>query len=65
MSMMAMTDVEIILFDLLKHGESSLQEAGHLGRVRTADVYDCYQVSATKSSALQKQNVIVKRKPNR
>lgn len=41
MSMIAVTDVAIILFDLLKYGNTSLQEAGHL--CMFFDVYSCYQ----------------------
>lgn len=63
MSMIARTDVE--MFDLLKYGQTSLQEAGHLCSVKTADVYNCYQVRATRGSDFQNQILIIKRKPNR
>lgn len=65
MSMIVMADVTIILFDLLKSGNTSLQEAGHLCMVRTADVYCCYQVRITRGNALQNQILIIMRKRNR
>lgn len=65
MSMIAMTDVAIISFDLLKYGNTSLQEAGHLCMVRTADVYSCYQVRTTRGNDLQNQILIIMRKQNR
>lgn len=48
MSMIAMTHVEIILFDLLKCGKPPLQEARPLCKVRPAHVYSCYQVKETR-----------------
>lgn len=60
-----MTDVAIILFDLLKYGSTSLQEAGHLCMVRTADVYSCHQVRPTRGNALQNQILIIMRRQHR
>lgn len=63
MSMIARTDVE--MFDLLKYGKTFLQEERHRCSVKTADVYNCYQVRATRGSDFQNQILIIKRKPNR
>lgn len=52
MSTFTMTDVVIVVFDLRKCRESPRQEAGPLCLARTADVYICYQVRATRGNIM-------------